>query len=615
MRNKLTVFITLLAAILGAAALTACGSGGVGKSGGGGDTASDRIIKRYNDNITYSLSYTSEKECPGGNISDSKLHSSIDFEIGEIFYMAVDFTISSFDASGWDGSFNSSITISPSTAISAKLEEAKTGNFTEKEENGKTNITATYSIPENKEQERTYRITVQLKQKINHDLVTVELAFYGDNESGEQVVFAEEWIIVGATPSLDYKLDGYTYTVTGSSDTSLTVLIIAREFNNIPVTAISDEAFKGFTHLNIVIIPQSIAHIGRHAFAGCSRLTNIAISDSVTSIGDHAFENCSALINVSIPDKVIEISSNMFYGCSSLNNVEVHAGVTAIGDYAFADCNSLSNIIIPDGVTYIGVSAFDGTAYYADRNNWDNNVLYIGNHFIKASEDVVGGYSVHSGTRTIAGAAFRDCGGLTDITIPDCVVSIGSSAFFGCSGLASMTIPFVGAIKDGDYNNYFGYIFGSDSYYNQAQYIPASLKTVVITGGTFIYIYAFRDCSGLANITLPDSVTYIYDGAFFGCSGLTSITLPDGITNIMYDAFSGCSGLTAVTIPGAVSHIGESAFSGCSGLASVTFNNTFGWRVLIPMDILYLVSDELTNPTAAANLLVNTYCKYYWIRN
>ncbi len=129
------------------------------------------------------------------------------------------------------------------------------------------------------------------------------------------------------------------------------------------------------------------------------------------------------------------------------------------------------------------------------------------------------------------------------LIIPDSVVyngntytvnSIGYGAFRECSGLTSITIP---------------------------------------NSVTSIDLYAFSGCSGLTSVTIPNSVTYIGDGAFEGCSGLTSVTIPNSVINIGYSAFSGCSGLTSVTIPNSVTRIGNNAFAHCSGLTSIVVSS------------------------------------------
>lgn len=86
---------------------------------------------------------------------------------------------------------------------------------------------------------------------------------------------------------------------------------------------------------------------------------------------------------------------------------------------------------------------------------------------------------------------------------------------------------------------------------------------------TDIMEYAFYGCSGLKSITIPNYITYIAKGAFRGCSGLTSVNIPNGVHSILDDAFSGCSGLTSITIPNSVTYIAYNAFSDCSGLTSV----------------------------------------------
>ena len=112
-------------------------------------------------------------------------------------------------------------------------------------------------------------------------------------------------------------------------------------------------------------------------------------------------------------------------------------------------------------------------------------------------------------------------------TSNDC---LGAYVFYGCIGLTSLSIPF---------------------------------------GVTSIGFCAFGRCSGLTNLTIPSSVTSIGENAFLDCSGLTSLTIPSSVTSIGWSAFEGCSGLTSLTIPSSVTSIGNYAFKGCSGLTSI----------------------------------------------
>ncbi len=109
-----------------------------------------------------------------------------------------------------------------------------------------------------------------------------------------------------------------------------------------------------------------------------------------------------------------------------------------------------------------------------------------------------------------------------------------------------------------------------DDRYTGSVVIPSSVtynKTTYKV--TAIGNSAFKSCSDLTFVTIPNSVTSIGESAFSACYDLTSVTIPNSVTTIRKSAFFG-SGLTSVTIPNSVTSIGESAFSVCIDLTSVT---------------------------------------------
>ena len=152
----------------------------------------------------------------------------------------------------------------------------------------------------------------------------------------------------------------------------------------------------------------------------------------------------------------------------------------------------------------------------------------------------------------IMSSAFEDCSGLTSITIPNSVTSIGYSAFKGCYKLIQT-------------ENGVSYVDKWIIDCNNA------ITSVIIRDNTVgIGGFALSNCNKLTSITLPNSVTSIGRSAFYGCNGLTSITIGNSVASIGASAFEGCKGLTSITIPDSVTTIGASAFEGCKGLTSIT---------------------------------------------
>ena len=81
---------------------------------------------------------------------------------------------------------------------------------------------------------------------------------------------------------------------------------------------------------------------------------------------------------------------------------------------------------------------------------------------------------------------------------------------------------------------------------------------------------AFRGCSALKKVTIPQSVTSIGDSAFAGCHNLDSLTINDAATSIGRRAFAECPLTTTLSLGKKITTIGDSAFYDCRGLTSVT---------------------------------------------
>ena len=97
--------------------------------------------------------------------------------------------------------------------------------------------------------------------------------------------------------------------------------------------------------------------------------------------------------------------------------------------------------------------------------------------------------------------------------------------------------------------------------------IPSVINGVIINS---IGNQAFKNCTSITSVTIPNTVTSIGSNAFDGCTNLESVTLPSSLQIIGSSAFKGCTSLEEIEIPSSVNSIGANAFKICSSLESVT---------------------------------------------
>ena len=185
-------------------------------------------------------------------------------------------------------------------------------------------------------------------------------------------------------------------------------------------------------------------------------------------------------------------------------------------------------------------------------------------------------YEIEDGEVTITGCDTSLSG---DIVLPSKiegkpVTSIGWRAFRDCSSLTSITIPnSVTSIDDWAFN---GCEKLTQINVDTANTVYSS-ENGVLFNKEKTELIRYPEGKADTSYSIPSSVTSIGYMAVSGCSGLTSITIPDSVTSIGDYAFSGCSSLTSITIPDSVTSIGDWAFNNCRSLASVYISDIASW--------------------------------------
>ena len=269
---------------------------------------------------------------------------------------------------------------------------------------------------------------------------------------------------------------------------------------------------NGYTALATVVIPEGVTTIESSAFSGKddsnhSSLVSVTIPSTVTTIGEKAFYCCNSLEELVLPEGLTAIPTNMAYHAYSLKYVNIPSTVVSIGELAFRANSLLScEIVIPEGCTTIGASVFKGT-------------------------------------------------GVTSVTLPSTLESLGKEIFSECPALTSV--------------NSKSPIIGVQMFYHCNELSTIKLENTIEIGNL-----AFNNSSlsKVSSLELPEGLTTIGEYAFPRMS-ITSVVIPSTVVNIGQHAFTANKSLKKAVVLGPV--IGTSMFYNCLALRTLVLTETF----------------------------------------
>lgn len=208
--------------------------------------------------------------------------------------------------------------------------------------------------------------------------------------------------------------------------------------------------------------------------------------------------------SVDIKDGVTNVGDYALFLLPDATQITLPKSVTRIGRYGIAMCSKLTGMSIPKSVTEIGDFALAGDGLTA--------------------------VTLPDGLQSLGRGAFDTCTSLTNTTLPAAITAVPGKCFADCTKL--LNVKYAGTV-------------------------------------TAIGDLTFKGCKSLTAAPIPETVTELGASAFNGCVALTDVTLPAGVTAVPDACFQDCTALADMKLPATVTSVGHNAFTGCKALKDV----------------------------------------------
>ena len=425
-----------------------------------------------------------------------------------------------------------------------------------------------------------------------------------DDSAAAEIMYYSEYVEEECydEAGLKYVLleDGSGYEVSkGSSDMSGEIYI-PDYVNGMPVKSIANNGFyKKYD--------GPLTNVDLRTGAACNRVTTaVRLPKHLESIGDDAFACFYNITEIVIPDGVVEIGKRAFVNNAHLTKVVLPKGLKVLREESFSR-TALDEIILPQGLEIIESFAFANASPSGGRLAVQSNV----------SEVVIPDSVVSIGEQ-----AFANRDNLKTLVMSENIEHIAKYAFFGTAWYEAQP---EGYICFGDILYEYKGDFPEGSIVTIPSFIKKisekafagkkGLKKIVIPDGVILDGgNIFDGCSSLEEAVLPSDLKELPDGTFSN-TGLKSITLPDGLEIIENNAFY-YGGLTEIVIPDSVTTIGQLAFCNCENLLSITLGKGLqnieqdAFKDCVVLFEVYNLSDLEITSGSKDNGGVGYYAKY-----
>lgn len=302
-------------------------------------------------------------------------------------------------------------------------------------------------------------------------------------------------------------------------------------------------------------ISSGITEIGWSAFLDCESVESVTIPNTVTKIAESAFVRCSSLKSITIPDSVKVIETGAFTLCTSMESAILSSGMTQIKDGTFFRCRKLKSVTIPESILSIGDSAFDECILLTD--------VYYGGSESQYKKIAISTYNEPLTDAQVHYAKEDSFTGICGNNLTWLLDKDGTLTISGTGAMANYNIGSFApwyqyaeqiqkiVIEAGTTS------VGNVAFYNLNNLTEVELPNTILTIGE----WSFHKCMALTEIVLPNSVLTIQNFAFQE-SGLTQITLSNSLQSIGDQAILECRAFAnPITIPASVTKIGRAAFA------------------------------------------------------